>query len=593
MSQGPTWRKSVPDTPDLRRILSIPRRDWTAAEAEDLAKEMTKLLKVPGGTMDLRPFQAVGLHDLCAYGGLVGMGRVGIGKTLISFLSPYVCEAHRPLLIIPANLKAKTEKDVYQYKAHWEISSMMDLQSYELLARANHSYYLDVTKPDLIICDEAHHLKNTKAAVTRRLKRYLEACRSEAPEYADYPKNVKLVLLSGTFTNRSIKEYWHLLKWVLPRANVPLPLELSELELWSLALDEKVKPGQRVRVGALEQFYNDKERELAREGKSLAAARRAYGRRLVQTPGVVSTTETFSGSKLSVKDVQLALPQVIKAAFHTLREDWQLPDGEPISDGTLAAKSAKEIALGFYYKWNPWPPEDWIVARREWCQFVRRVLSRNKLSLDTEEQVKNAVLEGLYPSEKLDAWLKVKESFEINVEAVWLSDFAVDAAIEWAKKRKGIVWVFHSAFGKRLAAKSGLKYYGEGGFTEAGDFIENHPAGESLIASIKANKEGKNLQSWSRNLVCHPPSSGGWWEQMMGRTHRDGQQEALVSFEMFASCVEHYQAFHRALGDAIYTQDSTPLCQKLLYADLDMPSLEDVEAMLGEEWHPGRLEAAE
>jgi hypothetical protein len=213
--------------------------------------------------------------------------------------------------------------------------------------------------------------------------------------------------------------------------------------------------------------------------------------------------------------------------------------------------------------------------------------------LDTEEQVKNAVLEGLYPSEKLDAWLKVKDSFEINVEAVWLSDFAVDAAIEWAKKRKGIVWVFHSAFGKRLASKSGLKYYGEGGFTEAGDFIENHPAGESLIASIKANKEGKNLQSWSRNLVCHPPSSGDWWEQIMGRTHRDGQQEALVSFEMFASCVEHYQAFHRALGDAMYTQDSTPLCQKLLYADLDMPSLEDVEAMTGEEWHPGNLEVVE
>ena len=589
VNRGPSWKKSVPETPELRRILSIPRREWTEAEAQELAIQMTELLKTPKGTMTLRPFQAVGLHDLCAYGGLVGMGRVGVGKTLLSFLSPYVCEAHRPLLMHPANLREKTLRDVYFYKDHWEISSMMDMQSYELLARSNQSYYLDVTKPDLIVCDEAHHLKNTKAAVTRRLKRYLEACRSDKPEYADYPKNVKLVLLSGTFTNRSIKEYWHLLKWVLPRDQVPLPLELAELELWSLCLDEKVKPGQRVSVGALEKFFNDEERALQAEGKDLSAARRAYGRRLVQTPGVVATTETFSGSQLTITDLQLTLPVVVKEAFHKLRGDWKLPDDEEISDGMLAAKAAKELALGFYYRWNPWPPEDWVEARREWCQFVRRTLSRNKLNLDTEEQVKNAVMEGLYPSEKLKAWLAVKDTFEINVEAVWLSDFAVDAAVDWARKRKGIVWVHHSAFGKRLEKKSGIPYYGEGGFSSDGKFIENHPVGTPLIASIKANKEGKNLQGWARNLVCHPPSSGSWWEQMIGRTHRDGQQAALVTFEMFASCIEHYQAFERACGDAMYTQDSTPMVQKLLYADIDVPSPEDAELLIGEEWHAGQL----
>jgi len=110
-----------------------------------------------------------------------------------------------------------------------------------------------------------------------------------------------------------------------------------------------------------------------------------------------------------------------------------------------------------------------------------------------------------------------------------------------------------------------------------GSFIEDHPKGQPLIASLTANKEGKNLQAWHKNLVTHPPSSGGWWEQMMGRTHRDGQLSGLVTFEMFASCIEHYQSFHKALGDAIYTQDSTPMVQKLLYADVGIPSLDDAE----------------
>jgi len=178
------------------------------------------------------------------------------------------------------------------------------------------------------------------------------------------------------------------------------------------------------------------------------------------------------------------------------------------------------------------------------------------------------------------------------VEPVWIDDFAVDAAAEWARKKKGIVWVHHTAFGERLSAKTGMKYYGEGGFAADKSFIENHPKGTPLIASIKANKEGKNLQNWSKNLVCHPPSAGGWWEQMLGRTHRDGQKSNLVTVEMFASCIEHYQAFHKAMGDAIYTQDSTPMVQKLLYADVGIPSLEDAEQIAGEAFQVALAEAS-
>lgn len=591
--KAPSWRRAVANSPELNRIAKIPRRHWTDEEAEALAVEMTGLLKTDHGTMDLRPFQAIALHDLVAYGGLVCMGRVGIGKTLITFLAPYVCEAHRPLLVIPANLREKTRKDVYNYKDHWEISSMMAMESYEMLARESKAHYLELTKPDLLIFDEAHHLKNTKAAITRRVKRYLHNCHldrikaEEDPTYVRQYPDPKIVLLSGTFTNRSLREYWHLLKWVLPREHIPLPLELAEFDMWCCAIDEKVKEGNRVKPGALSLLYNDAERQLAADGNEMAAARRAYGRRLVETPGVVATTETFEGATLSINDIQLDLPKSVQTAFKLLRSTWELPPhgdeerGRDMSDGMMVAKAAKELALGFFYVWDPWPPEEWMNARRAWFSFVRGILSNNRRDLDTEEQVKNAVLDGLYPHDKLANWVAIKDTFTPNVVPIWIDDFAVDAAAAWAKKNKGIVWVYHTAFGKRLEEKSGMQYYGEGGFASDGSFIEDHPKGQPLIASITANKEGKNLQNWNKNLITHPPSSGAWWEQTMGRTHRDGQEAEHVSFEMFASCIEHYQAFYKALGDAIFVQDSTPMVQKLLYADVGIPSLDDAEIFMG------------
>lgn len=575
----PFWGREVPKTKELSRILKIPRRVWTKDEGEELAQLMTELLKTNKGTMSLRAIQAVSLYDLGSYGGLICLVRVGGGKTLIAFLAPYVCEALRPLLLIPANLRNKTKNDMRLYRPHFEISPMMAIESYEMLARAKQAHYLNLTKPDLIICDEAHHLKNTQAAVTRRLKRYLK----ENP-------NTKLVFLSGTLTNRSITEYWHLFRWALPHQYVPMPHDFSELHMWSLALDEKVPPGSRVRPGALELLCNEEERELFKKDK-LKAVRRAYSRRLVETPGVVATKETFQGTALFVRPLQLELPKVVQDAFQRLRDDWELPDGQPISEGTVAAQHAKELALGFYYRWNPTPPDDWLKARREWCSFVRKVLRWNKLELDTEEQVKIAVEVGAYPRgvEFYNNWFSIKDTFIPNTEPVWLHDFAVRAAWNWAKKKKGIVWVYHRAFGECLEAISGMTYYGEGGFARDGSFIEEHPPGEPLIASINANREGKNLQIWNTNLIVHAMSSGKWWEQVIGRTHREGQKNEVV-FDVLASCIEHYQSYYKALGDAIYVQDSTPQVQKLLYAESTMPALEDVEAQVGAMWHANQMQ---
>lgn len=284
------------------------------------------------------------------------------------------------------------------------------------------------------------------------------------------------------------------------------------------------------------------------------------------------------GATISVRELHQDIPPLIETAFEQLRHEWELPDGEELADGLMVSKAAKELSLGFFYVWDPKPPKEWMDARKAWFKSVRRTLSYNQRGLDTEEQVKDAVLEGLYPKliESLFEWLKVKDTYKQNVTPIWIDDFAIDAAISWMKKNKGIVWVSHTAFGNRLSDLTGVPYYGEGGFDRKKSFIEEHPPGAPLIASTKANKEGKNLQAWNTNLVINPPQSCLWWEQLMGRTHRDGQLSKHITFDVFGSCMEHYTSFWKAVDRAIYVQDSSLQVQKLLYADIEIPSLDDL-----------------
>jgi hypothetical protein len=76
------------------------------------------------------------------------------------------------------------------------------------------------------------------------------------------------------------------------------------------------------------------------------------------------------------------------------------------------------------------------------------------------------------------------------------------------------------------------------------------------------------LQRWSRNLVVAPPTSGKAWEQLLGRTHREGQQADEVSFEVFLPIQELKDCFERARADAKYLEETYGNRQKLNYADI-------------------------
>src|SRR5690606_21047979 len=168
------------------------------------------------------------------------------------------------------------------------------------------------------------------------------------------------------------------------------------------------------------------------------------------------------------------------------------------------------------------------------------------------------------------------DSFRPQTVAVWLDEGALEAAATWGSSsrhgsRAGIIWTEHTAFAEKLAQRTGWAYYGQQGLDARGRAIEADSGAEAIVASIASNAEGRNLQAWARNLVTSPPASGSTWEQLLGRTHRDGQEADEVTVDVFFTCREHVQAMHQARADARYIELSTGQAQKLSYADIDIP----------------------
>ena len=561
----------VRDTDDLRRVLGLPRREEDDAFVKDLTREMTKALLVPEGTQELRPVQALALHDLAEASeagvkrGLFVPARVGAGKTLIALLAPTVVGSLHPLLLVPAKLVTKTQRDQKAMRQHWPVSPLLHIESYERVSRVSGALMLESFQPDLIIADECHRLKNRAAAVTRRVYRYME----------EHPNTI-FVALSGTITKRSLNDYGHLLKWSHKDMR-PVPLTYTELESWALAIDEKVSPMNRKPVGALARFCNEEELAIL-PTDPITAARRGYQRRLADTIGVVTTPESMVGASIQI--TQLPVPPVteIVAAFQTLRHEWMRPDGVDLADPREITRHARELALGGYYRWSPPPPEAWMDARRAWNKFVRATLGANHRNLDSMLQVANAVDAGIIDGQDiLGRWRELEPTFKPNTEWVWLSDVVLKMCASWAEKHPGIIWVEHVAFATRLEQDAGLVYYGREGLSKDKRFIDDHAQGRAMIASAHANNEGRNLQAWSESLTVGVFQNGSQWEQVIGRQHRPGQEADEVSFDVIVGCFEHVKHWEQSLADARYQQDTLGQPQKLLYADCDMPSLVDLE----------------
>ena len=234
---------------------------------------------------------------------------------------------------------------------------------------------------------------------------------------------------------------------------------------------------------------------------------------------------------------------------------WTTPDGWAFGNPIEFRMYLRQLALGFHGVWDPRPPQEWIEARRDWAGFVRETLEESQ-SLDTELQVANAVDEGRLSTTTLERWRAVRDTFTIQPKDVWHDDAALEACKLWMERERGIVWCEHRFFARKLAAMTGATYYGANGLSEGGDSITVVKPGRAIIASVQANSAGRNLQMFSTNLVTSCPPSGQTVEQLIGRTHRFGQEADEVTVDVLLGCREHHDAFQRALDGARAAADT-------------------------------------
>jgi hypothetical protein len=438
----------------------------------------------------------------------------------------------------------KTERAFAEYAQHWTGHPNLQIVSYELIS--NRPELLDQLAPDAIICDEAHKLKHPRSACTRRIARYLRT-------QAQAGVAVSFCALSGTLMSRSLLDWWHLQLWALPSHLMPLPHSWPVVQSWAAALDEKLD--MRRPIGALRQLV-----EGATSETNYHDVRKAFGTRLRGAPGVITADGDTVAASLQIEPVAMRVP-VIDQAVAQMRRVWCTPDGVEFSEGSDLWRHARELANGFYYRWEPTPPVWWLDPRREYNAFLRDRLSGSR-TLDTLGQVAKANVS--HPL--VQAWLAVKDKYEPTTVPVWLANDVLDRAAAWAHDTGGLVWVEHRAVGQRLEAYYKLPYFSEQGLDNRGRFIEDH-SGPAVVSSL-ACIDGYNLQyKWSDNCVLNWTPQGAMREQLLGRTHREGQQADTVTCLLLMTVEEQHAGLAQAQRDALAIQESTKQAQKLCYAD--------------------------
>ena len=552
-------RREVPPETETMRILNLPDEPPTDID-------LTSQLRLPGGSISLRPVQNQALVTIARNRGLLGVIGVGHGKSLISLLAGTVLGARLAIVLAPASTVSQLRRTLAEARAHFRIPPTHVL-SYATLSRPEGTRMLEgyiegLADSDIVlVADEAHRIKRHESARTKRVIRFLTA----------HP-GIAFVALSGTMTAKSLKDFSHIAAMAL-RERSPIPRDKGHLEAWSECLDVKGRPGPQ-HWATLEPLF---QRYTGRSGFGMygeqraQAAREAFRERLSTAPGVVTTAEGSIGCSLRLRALTLPLPASVEQGLQGVLVMGEDPGGEPIPDDATAWRVKRYIAQGFYYRWV-WPgvPDTaWLDARRGWGRNVRAELEqRSEEGYDSPLLVSNRVEREISAGRggalhsAWARWKGQKDKPAPPVEPVWLDPFLIRHAVAWARasKRPAIVW-YDSLAVEEALRDAGMKVYG------SGEEVSNRA--HTCAMSIQAHGTGKDLQSWDTMLVLSPPSSGKTWEQLLGRLHRQGQQADEVECYIYQHAPCFVDAMTGAIEDAKYIETVTGNAQKLRYADFD------------------------
>jgi hypothetical protein len=422
-------------------------------------------------------------------------------------------------------------------------------------------------KPDLIIADEVHNFRARDSSRSVRFLRYL----------AKHPE-VRFCGWSGTVTGKSIMDYSHLCAIALGVGS-PLPGHQPTVEEWAKALDphdngyfapgalsifcekgEDVRSGFRRRLVQTPGFVATEESELGtsltfheREAPPIPASLKEHFK-VLRRPPTLGGWKRPDGEELpDMLSVNACAKQLAMGFYYIWRFSGDATDEQIDEWFNRRQDWNRELRARLS---NPSPRMDsqWLLeqAAMRWFDGGCSVDERTEEVIpgvpepryhDDEPNTETVTthVEGcgrgpqqyhargcpladrlpLWHSRTYEAWRAVENTVEYTTEPVWESEtvskedaeFLLRDTAAWMAEAPGIVWVEHTAVGHRLSKMTGATFYGAG--AQAARAIHAEDGKRSIIASVDAHRDGRNLQMFNRNLIMCVPASAAQFEQCL------------------------------------------------------------------------------
>lgn len=645
--------RDTADSLEISRIVSIPVVDQvdTATIEAFCAEEVQARYFEEGFRLFPTQVGAVLAWDL--HGGLFAPIGVGWGKTLITLMianrAYQTGQSQRTMLVVPSQVYEQLVKtDIPQARKWVGLSvpfhllggrslderrrmagsgkrgcyilpySLLSTRDAEALLNGDmhdpppNKRGIEGIMPDLLILDEAHNVKNPKAARTARLRRYMNA------------RQPRLVALSGTITSKSINDYHHLISQAL-RHLCPLPQSESLATNWSYVLDPE-RPGAEYgtrassgsKAGPLTPLVDWARKHFPKEDipNGIPGFRKAYKLRLTTTPGVVATGDAEIGVSLTIENdpvprhEQHADWAELDRLMKQVEEQWRTPSGDEIELGFHKWRYLYELTAGFYYRLR-WPELEELTRKglsapeasvyleralehhearqafasklRQWIQYEGRpgldtpLLVTSNMANHQARDVSGA-LYALWSDMKALEFDGMPERIS---EPVRICDYKVRHTVEWCEallrktrgKQGALVWVHHDEPGRWVF--EALKEAGVPALfapaeskRRGSNALVRDPANAHriVVASMGGHGTGKNLQHFQHQRFHQFPRQADLLEQVLGRTHRNGQLADELEPTTCNTTDFDHQNMWACLIDALYIHQTTGARQKAIYA---------------------------
>ncbi len=582
----------VSDSADLRRIVSLPRRQPALPEPLRIEKSGAPCQCRAVAKRDcieaLFPIQRAVLEEIVRARGVFCPIAVGAGKTLIGLLAPVVTDVERTVMLVPAGQENQVRREHFWASQHLNVPALRSpgealaaarndlapppglyVLPYSLLSRPEWATILLDIKPQLIIADEGQKLRHLTSVTVRRVIEYF----SQNP-------TTRLCIWSGTLISKNLADYCHLSAMALHDGS-PLPLDPNVVADWACCLDASpFRPNSS--PGALRALMDG----------PFDNPRKAVHRRMVETTGVVFSSEASKAhNRPPITFRQLPITpstwpsQELKDAIKKLDKEWVRPNGEELVLETERYRTREELSCGFFYSWDfGETPKDvvqaWRSARSAWAKAQNGFLmARSRPGLDSPALLvrtleagepkagSNPELRIKWNAAKVvlsefQAWKKVENTCNPRQQTTWIDDSWLEGVFAWAERERGLVWFTHDAVGAKLAQR--MTVYQDGGMLI--NAIPGLRGTDPLALSVKSCGTGVDgLQRiYYKQLLACGMAQAAALEQLLGRLDRPGQtraietdyferdKEALEQAKVDAKCVSE-KGLAQKLLEAIWT----------------------------------------